>query len=140
MPNENQDLTKYLREAAQIAAEAKLWGSSYERTSLIEPFAAFISEIRSQKSHMPLDVIFAALVQNYHKRLDRIREHGVGLNKFEKLKHYYDVLRRLYEDVYQARPDKLLTDQKTLEAAYLFFLEEARQQLRSKSEDENNAA
>ena len=135
MPNEDQDLTKYLQEAAQIAAVAKLWGSSYERTSSIEPFAAFISEIRSQKSHMPLDVLFAALVQKYHTRLDRIREHGVGLNKFEQLKHYYGVLRSLYEGVYQARPDKLLTDQKTLEAAYLFFLEEARQQLKNKPED-----
>jgi CRISPR-associated protein Csc3 len=135
MPNESDALTQYLKEATQIAAEAKLWGSSYERTSSIEPFGALISAIRSQKSHMPLDVVFAALIQSYHTRLDRIREHGVGATKFEKIKEYYAVLRRLYEEVYQGRPEKFLDDQKTLEAAYLFFLEEARKQLKSKLEN-----
>ncbi len=135
MPNENNALTKYLKEATQIAAEAKIWGSSYERTSSIEPFAALVAAIRNQKSHMPLDVVFAALVQSYHTRLDRIREHGVGATKFEQIKQYYGVLRQLYEEVYQARPEKFLADQKTLEAAYLFFLEEARQQFKNKSGD-----
>lgn len=135
MPNENSLLTKYLKEAAQIAAEAKIWGSSFKRTAQAEPFAEFIAAIRAQKPHLDLDVIFAALVQQYHTRLDRIREHGVGATKYEQIKAYYGVLRKLYEEVYHARADKLLTDQKTLEAAYLFFLEEARQQLRNNSEN-----
>lgn len=136
MPNENAALTQYLKEATRIAVEAKLWGSSYERTSSIEPFAALVTALRSQKSHMPLDVVFAALVQNYHTRLDRIREHGVGATKFEQIKQYYSVLRQLYEEVYQARPEKFLADQKTLEAAYLFFLEEARRQAKNKSDEQ----
>lgn len=135
MPNDNTNLTAYLKEATQIAAEAYLWGSSYKRTAQIEPFAAFIAAIRSQKSHMPLDVIFAALVQDYHTRLKRIREHEVKGAKFEQLKRYYSVLKQLYEDVYNTRPEKLLADRKTLEAAYLFFLQEAQQQLKSKSKD-----
>jgi CRISPR-associated protein Csc3 len=135
MPNNNSALTRYLKEAAQIAAEAKLWGSSAEkRTSLAEPFTEFITAARSQKAYMDLDFMFAALVQKYHTRLDRIREHGVGLTKLEKIKDYYAVIRQLYEDVYQGRPDKLLSDQKNLEAAYLFFLEEARRDLRVKAE------
>ena len=134
MPNDNSALTSYLRDATQIAAEAKLWGSSAEkRTSLVEPFGEFLSAARSQKTYMDLDFMFAALVQKYHTRLDRIREHGVGLTKLEHLKTYYSVIRQLYEEVYQARPDKLLGDQKNLEAAYLFFLEEARRDLREKS-------
>lgn len=138
MPNQNSLLTQYLKQAAQIAAEARIWGSSFKRTAQAEPFTAFTSAIRSQKSHLDLDVIFAALVQQYHTRLDRIREHGVGATKYEQIKEYYQVLRQLYQEVYQGRPEKLLADQKTLEAAYLFFLEEARQQLKSKSE--NNSA
>ncbi|HEY9847973.1 MAG TPA: hypothetical protein V6D28_00825 [Leptolyngbyaceae cyanobacterium] len=137
MPNENSLLTKYLKEATKIAAEARIWGSSFKRTAQAEPFAAFISAIRSQKAHLDLDMIFAALVQQYHTRLDRIREHGVGATKYEQIKEYYEVLRKLYEEVYNSRADKLLTDQKTLEAAYLFFLEEARQQLKSKPEDDS---
>lgn len=135
MPNDNSALTRYLKEAAQIAAEAKLWGSSAEkRTSLAEPFTEFITAARSQKAYMDLEFMFAALVQKYHTRLDRIREHGVGLTKLEKIKDYYAVIRKLYEDVYQGRPDKLLSDQKNLGAAYLFFLEEARRELRAKVE------
>jgi CRISPR-associated protein Csc3 len=137
MPDENLLLTKYLKEAAQVAAEGKIWGSSFKRTAQAEPFTAFIAAIRSQKSYLGLDVIFAALVQQYHTRLDRIREHGVGATKYEQIKRYYELLRKLYEEVYSARPEKFLSDQKTLEAAYLFFLEEARKQLKSQSEDDS---
>ncbi|MFN6476018.1 CRISPR-associated protein Csc3 [Nostoc sp. DedQUE07] len=137
MPDENLLLTKYLREAAQVAAEGKIWGSSFKRTAQAEPFTAFIAAIRSQKPYLGLDVIFAALVQQYHTRLDRIREHGVGATKYEQVKRYYDLLRKLYEEVYSARPEKFLSDQKTLEAAYLFFLEEARKQLKNQFEDDS---
>jgi CRISPR-associated protein Csc3 len=136
MPNDNSALTKYLKAAAQIAAEAKLWGSSAEkRTSLIEPFGELMTAARAQKAYMDLDFMFAALVQKYHTRLDRIREHGVGLTKLEHLKNYYSTLRQLYQEVYQGRPEKILGDQKNLEAAYLFFLEEARRDLREKTKN-----
>lgn len=134
MPNDNSALTLHLRAATSIASEAKLWGSSAEkRTSLAEPFNEFLTAARSQKAYMDLDFMFAALVQKYHTRLDRIRDHGVGFTKLEYLKNYYAVLRQLYEEVYQGRPDKLLSDQKNLEAAYLFFLEDARRELKAKA-------
>jgi CRISPR-associated protein Csc3 len=135
MPDENALLTKYLKEAAQIAATANLKGSSFKRTSLAEPFTDFTAAVRSQKPYMDLEFMFASLVQQYHTRLDRIREHVVGATKREQIKQYYDILRRLYEEVYQARPEKLLSDKDKLEAAYLFFWQEAYQQLpKSKSE------
>lgn len=138
MPNENSLLTKYLKEAAQIAAEGRIWGSSFKRTAQSEPFTAFIAAVKTQKPYLDLEVMFAALVQQYHTRLDRISEYHVGATKREKVKRYYDVLHKLYEEVYSARPEKLLSDQKTLEAAYLFFLEEARKQLKNKSEDDSD--
>lgn len=137
MPTENTLLTKYLREASQIAATASLRGSSFKRTSLSEPFTAFTTAVRSQKAHMDLDLLFAALVQQYHTRLDRIREHGVGANKYEQVKQYYQTLRNLYEEVYNSRPEKLLSDKDTLEAAYLFFFQEAQQQLKQKPRDDS---
>jgi CRISPR-associated protein Csc3 len=139
MPGETDALTQYLKEATQIAAEGRIWGSSWERSPSLEPFAALVSALRSKKEHMPLDVLFAALVQQYHTRLDRIREHGVGATKLEQIKRYYNVLRKLFEEVYQARSEKFLVDQKTLEAAYLFFLEEAREPLRKKKADDQNS-
>ncbi|MBF2018533.1 MAG: CRISPR-associated protein Csc3 [Hydrococcus sp. C42_A2020_068] len=137
MQEESEQLTKYLKEAAQIAAEAKLWGSSFKRTSQVEPFSDFLAAIRARKSHLPWEVVFASLVQNYHTRLDRIREHGVGATKYEQITKYYEVLRNLFAEVYQERPEKLLADRKTLEPAYLFFLQEARQQLKKSSETES---
>jgi CRISPR-associated protein Csc3 len=134
MPSDNSVLTKHLKQAAQVAAEAKIWGSSNKRTSLLEPFSDFTAAVRSQKTYMDLEFLFAALVTKYHNRLDRIREHGVGLTKLEQIKSYYSVIRTLYEEVYQGHPEKLLGDQKNLEAAYLFFLEEARREVKAKLE------
>ena len=137
MPNDNSALTQHLRESAQIAAAISLWGSSNDkRTSLAEPFTEFITAVRSQKPYMDLDFIFGALVKKYHIRLDRINK---GYVKFEVVKNYYDVIRKLYEEVYQGRPDKLLSDQKNLEAAYLFFLQEARRESWEKRNQDNQS-
>jgi CRISPR-associated protein Csc3 len=138
MSNETSNLTIYLREAAELAAKYTLRGSSFRRTAITEPFSAFLSSIRSMKSHMDLDFVFASLIQSYHTRLDRIREEGVGKPKFEQLKEYYGVLRKLYEEVYNSRPEKLLNDRENLEAAYLFFWQEAYQTLKdNRSEDKD---
>ncbi|WP_413167535.1 CRISPR-associated protein Csc3 [Capilliphycus salinus ALCB114379] len=137
MPEE-ESLTRYLKEAAKIAEEAKLRGSSFRRTAQAEPFTEFIAAIRSRKSHLSWDVVFASLVQQYHTRLDRIREHGVGATKYEKVKQYYDVLRKIFDEIYCSRPERILADRKTLEAAYLFFLQEARQELKQQPEKQSN--
>ena len=86
MPNDNSLLTKYLKEAAQIAAEGRIWGSSFKRTAQSEPFTAFITAVKNQKPYLDLEVMFAALVQQYHTRLDRISEYNVGLKKLEQVK------------------------------------------------------
>ncbi|MBW4518783.1 MAG: CRISPR-associated protein Csc3 [Scytolyngbya sp. HA4215-MV1] len=140
MPNDNSALTRYLRDAAQVATQANLWGSSTtNRTSLIEPFTEFVAAVRSQKTYMDLDFLFGALVQKYHTRLKRIRDFEVKGTKFEQLENYYSILRKLYEEVYQGRPDKLLSDQKNLEAAYLFFLTKARQEFWEKRNQEEES-
>ncbi|MGB6169639.1 MAG: hypothetical protein WBF52_18815, partial [Geitlerinemataceae cyanobacterium] len=136
MSEEHDRVSSYLKQAAQIAEVAKLRGSSFRRTSQTEPFSEFIKAVRSRKSHMDWDTVFAALVQQYHNRLDRIREHGVGATKYEQVKEFYQVLKLLFDQIYHSRPERLLTDGKTLEAAYLFFLQEARQELKSKPESE----
>ncbi|AFY85314.1 hypothetical protein [Oscillatoria acuminata] len=136
MPDDNHILTQYLKQAAQLAVAGKIWGS-YQRTASIEPFGNFIAAIRSQKPYMDLDLVFAALVQNYHTRLDRIvgriTGYKVGATKFEQIKEYYQVLRQLYEEVYQGRAERLTADQKTLEAAYFFFLQEERNKAKAES-------
>lgn len=139
MPESNL-LTEYLKEAAHIAESAKLRGSSFRRTAQAEPFADFLAAIRSRKSNMPWDVVFAALVQQYHTRLDRIREHGVGATKYEQVKQYYEVLRKIFDEVYLSRPERILADKKTLEAAYLFFLQEARHQLKQQTEQASESS
>lgn len=139
MSHDNSLLTQYLKEAAKIAAEANLKGSSFKRTSITEPFTAFTSAVRSHKSYMDLDFMFAVLAQQYHTRLDRIRDYHVGLNKREQVKSFYNVLRKLYEEIYQGRPEKLLSDKEKLEAAYLFFYQEAREQLPKKNNKDESS-
>ncbi|MEG5026348.1 CRISPR-associated protein Csc3 [Microcoleus sp. AT8-B1] len=136
MSEEHDRVSSYLKQAAHIAQVANLCGRSPRRTAQTEPFSAFIKAVRSRKSHMDWDTVFAALVQQYHNRLDRIREHGVGKPKHEQIKQFYQVLQQLFEGVYHSRSERLLTDSKTLEAAYLFFFKEARQEVKSKTESE----
>ena len=134
MSDEHQQVSDYLKQAAYLAESATLRGSSFRRTAQTEPFSDFLKAVRSKKSHMDWETMFAALVQQYFNRLDRIREYQVGATKYEQVKVFYDVLKQMFEDVYDCRPERLLTDGKTLEAAYLFFLQEARQQIKAEQE------
>lgn len=140
MSEEHDRVSRYLKQAAYLAEVAKLRGSSFRRTAQSEPFSEFIKAIRARKSYMDWDTVFAALVQQYHNRLDRIREHGVGATKYEQISQFYDVLKELFHEVYHDRPDRLLSDSKTLEAAYLFFLQEARKELKAQGEPESTQA
>ena len=140
MSEEHDRVSSYLKQAAHIAEVARLRGSSFRRTAQSEPFSAFIKAVRSRKSHMDWDTVFASLVQEYHERLDRILDYEVGKKKYEQVKEFYQVLQKLFEDVYHSRPERLLTDSKTLEAAYLFFLQEARQQLKAEAEQKKAEA
>jgi CRISPR-associated protein Csc3 len=135
MSEEHDRVSHYLKQAAHIAEVAKLRGSSFRRTAQAEPFSEFIKAIRARKPHMDWNTVFAALVQQYHNRLDRIREHGVGATKYEQISQYYSVLKQLFDEVYNSRPDRLLSDSKTLEAAYLFFLQDARRELKAQAEE-----
>ena len=134
MSEEHDRVSHYLKQAAHIAEVSKLRGSSFRRTAQAEPFSEFIKAVRARKGHMDWDTVFAALIQQYHSRLDRIREHGVGATKYEQITQFYGVLKALFSEVYSNRPERLLSDSKTLEAAYLFFLQEARQALKSKEQ------
>lgn len=139
MSEEHDRVSHYLKQAAHIAEVGKLRGSSFRRTAQAEPFSEFIKAVRARKSHMDWDTVFAALIQQYHSRLDRIREHGVGATKYEQITQFYGVLKALFNEVYSDRPERLLSDSKTLEAAYLFFLQEARQALKSKEQTSEKA-
>ena len=138
MSEEHDRVSSYLKKAAYLAEVGKLRGSSFRRTAQAEPFSEFIKAVKSRKSHIDWDTIFAALVQDYHTRLDRIREHGVGAAKYEQVKQFYDVLKQLFDEVYNSRPERLLTDSKTLEAAYLFFLQDARQELKAEAKTQES--
>lgn len=133
MSEEHNRVSRYLKQAALIAETGKLRGSSFRRTAQAEPFSEFLKAVRARKPHMDWDTVFAALVQQYHTRLDRIREHGVGATKYEQVSQFYDVLKAFFAEVYGNRPDRLLSDRKTLEAAYLFFLQEARKDIKAKT-------
>lgn len=137
MSEEHELIKLYMMEAAKIAAQSNLRGSSYKRTALTEPFTAFLQAVRSRKPHMSWDVLFAALIQEYRIRLARIlKQSEISDKRAEQVKNYYDVLRKLFQEVYHERADRLLSDRKTLEAAYLFFVKEAQQELKPKPESE----
>lgn len=140
MSEEHDRVSHYLKQAALIAETGKIRGSSFRRTAQAEPFSEFLKAVRVRKPHMDWETVFAALVQQYHTRLDRIREHGVGATKYEQVSQFYDVLKAFFKDVYDNRPDRLLSDSKTLEAAYLFYLQDARKDLKAKTQQTTEKA
>lgn len=137
MPNESKKLTSYLKSAAQLAAEANLKGSSFNRTSITKPFTDFLKDVRSSKEYVDLDFLFAALTQKFHSHLDRIWDYKVGETKLNQIAEYYGILRKIYEEVYNSRPEKLLNDKENLTAAYLFFWQEAYQVVKAKKEEQS---
>jgi CRISPR-associated protein Csc3 len=138
MSEEHELIKQYMMEAARIAAQYRLLGSSYKRTAKTEPFTAFLQAVRSRKPHMSWDVLFAALIQEYRVRLARIiKRPEISRERAEQVQHYYDILRKLFQEVYHERADRLVGDRKTLEAAYLFFFEEASKQLKVQPEAES---
>jgi len=138
MSEEHEVIKQYMMEAAKIAAQYNLRGSSYKRTSQTEPFTAFLQAVRSRKPHMSWDVIFAALIQEYRIRLARIlKQSQISQEREEQIKNYYHVLRKLFQEVYHERADRLLIDRKTLEAAYLFFVKEAQKESKTESQTES---
>ncbi|MEG4027035.1 MULTISPECIES: CRISPR-associated protein Csc3 [unclassified Microcoleus] len=140
MSEEHEVIKQYMMEAAQIAAQYNLRGSSYKRTSQTEPFTAFLQAVRSRKPHMSWDVIFAALIQEYRIRLARIlKQSQISQEREEQIKNYYHVLRKLFQEVYHERADRLLIDRKTLEAAYLFFVKEAQKESKTESKTESES-
>jgi CRISPR-associated protein Csc3 len=124
MSDKDKAVSQYLREAAQVACEGKLWGNLRRRTGRAEPFSAFLKAIRSFKAPLDWETVFPSLINQYHTRLDRIRD-GVGDTKYEYVSRYYGILYELFSKEYQSRPEKILNDGKDLEAAYLHFLREA---------------
>ena len=138
MPEDNKKLTGYLKQAAMLAASSNLKGRSLNRTSKTKPFSDFLKAVRSQKSHMDLDFLFASLSQTFFNHLDTIWNGHVGKTQKEKICEYYGVLRQLYENVYDGRPEKIMSDRKQLEAAYLFFWEDAFQKHTKKPDKDND--
>lgn len=134
MSEEHELIKKYMLQAAKLAALYNIRGSSYKRTAKTEPFSAFLQAVRSRKPYMSWDVVFAALTQEYRVRLARIiKKSQISQEREEQVKQYYQVLRLLFQEVYQERASRLLEDRKTLEAAYLFFFEEARKELKDQA-------
>ena len=78
MPEDNKQLTEYLKKAASLAANKNLKGRSLNRTSKTKPFSDFLKAVRSQKSHMDLDFLFASLSQTFFNHLDTIWNGHVG--------------------------------------------------------------
>ena len=135
MSEEEKKVSEYLREAAKVACEGKLWGNLRRRTGRAEPFSAFLKAIRSSQEPLDWETVFATLINQYHTRLDRIREHGVGNRKYEYIEEYYSILHLLFMKRYHSKPERILGQRKELEAAYLHFLREEYKRLNDQEKD-----
>jgi CRISPR-associated protein Csc3 len=116
-----------LHQLAEVAWEDRIIGRSLERNSLIKPFDMILDALKGKSDAFGIDTLKAALVEDIFRHLEVIaaQEYKPGRTKREKVKAYVDLF---FEGVlagnYRSNVTRLLTDEKGLRSAYLFYLRE----------------
>jgi CRISPR-associated protein Csc3 len=117
-----------LRQLAEVAWGDRIIGRSIEhRNSLLKPFDMILDALKSKSDAFGPDTLRAALIEDIFRHLEIIapQEYKPGRPKREKVKAYVDMFfAGVLEGSYRGNTTRLLTDEKGLRSAYLFYLRE----------------
>ena len=116
-----------LHQLAETAWGERIRGRTRERNSLIKPFDMILDALKSKSDAFGIDTLKAALVEDIFRHLEVIaaQEYKPGRPKREKVKTYVDLFfSGVLEGSYRSNITRLLTDEKGLRSAYLFYLRE----------------
>lgn len=121
-------IVEAIAKLGELAWKAHIRGGSLERNSLLKPWNMLLGMLEKKSRYLNLDTLFAAAVEEIYAHLERIAEeqYRPGMRKREQVKEYVEIFRReLLDGCYDGKVTNLLADQKTLTAAYLFYVREA---------------
>jgi hypothetical protein len=126
------DIQEYpLRQLAAFAAYNAIKGSSFKRNSLLKPLDIILQELdRSPHSddEQELEFLRAGTKELIFEHLARIakEEYAPGRTKRSKVDHYVDLFfDGVLTQTYHRKVNALLTRDKLLRAAYLFWVRQA---------------
>lgn len=122
-----QKLSKELEKAAAIAVQHNLKGSSFERSSLLYPFNEVMQKLAQDQGRTAVDreTLRAAATQDIYDHLDRLATRaGYKMTKARAdacaafVNCWFDDILAVYE----GHTRKLITDEKLLRSAFLFYV------------------
>jgi hypothetical protein len=112
-----------LKDMAQVAWAKQIKGQTLRRNSLLVPMAIFFDQIRKQQPVLDMEALRAASIEKIFDHLDRISERGRGKSTREALEHIANrFFYTLLQENYGGKIHRMISDEKDLKAAYLFYL------------------
>ncbi|MBD3216603.1 MAG: type I-D CRISPR-associated protein Cas10d/Csc3 [Candidatus Lokiarchaeota archaeon] len=123
-------LSEKLQHVAEIARSNHIWGRSFKKSSLLFPVAEVFDKLKQAGRAADRETLRAATVSDIFDHLYRIAEeqYKPGKTKREAIKDFvagwYD---GVLAEVYSGDLRRLLSDEKLIRSAYLFYFNEAGQ-------------
>lgn len=128
-----------LQAMAVYAAEHRIKGKTLKRNSLLKPLDIILNELDrcpAPDNSNELELICAGTKEMIFDHMDRISpsEYKLGRTKQEKISHYVDLF---FDDVLKQAhhndANRLLSRERLIRSAYLFYLREALPQKTAKN-------
>ncbi len=116
-------VSEILKAMAEIAWTKQIKGQTLKRNSLLMPMLMFFDQIRKQQPVLDIAALEAAVNEKIFNHLDRISDNGRGKatrEAIEKLANLF--FKELIENSYHGKIHRIISDEKDLKAAYLFYL------------------
>lgn len=123
--SEIKKTSEIIKQMSKIAWDSKIKGKTLERNALLQPINMVFDQIRKQNQFLDLELVRASTIQKIFDYLDRINEseYKVGQKKREKITEFVDIFfDKLLLETYKNKINLILSDEKNLKAAYLFYI------------------
>lgn len=132
------DLSQHLQELAEIAWKGGLKGKSLKKNSLMMPLDHVFQKLNQRSQAFDDDALKAVAAEDIFEYLERIAdEYKPGKRKIAAATEFVEYFfTNVYQGIYQGNRARLLTDEKLLRSAYMFYI---RKQIKSKKTTEDNS-
>ena len=128
-----------VRRLAEFAAAHRIWGRSFKRSSLLDPFAQILEWLERWPDAKDRDYLRGMLKTEISTRIERISQFGVSTERRHAIYQYVDLF---FDEVLKGehfdRAQSLLDRARLLKGAYLLFLRNALPTGQRKAADEES--
>ncbi|QSR87925.1 type I-D CRISPR-associated protein Cas10d/Csc3 [Methylacidiphilum caldifontis] len=137
MGEDKLKLSDYIKELAKIGWDGKIKGETLVRNSLLYPLNEIFDNLRKESSVFDIEAKRASIIQKIFDHLSRIIEWEVGKTKYNHVTNFVNTFLEMYDKLYGNKLSKLLSDEKDIKSAYLFYL---RNEINTSKEEKNDSS